>query len=181
MAIQSISTSTQPYPSTSAAKSKSTTSMETPPQAQTAQPSIVVTLSDGTVSEVTERSSETLKSMQLSVAWAPQMLVQADTNQDEQLDSDEFRKQLDRVGVTEQDVRKLFKGFDTSGDGSLTVDEFVKGIKNSLAQGEAVFDDLVNSYQRDSAGNIDDAATDAFLKQGYALALKYQIQQGGRS
>ncbi|WP_397453055.1 EF-hand domain-containing protein [Pseudomonas sp. NA-150] len=109
----------------------------------------------------------------LTEAWGPQMFFQADTSKNEKLTSTEFADQLKRIGVSAETASKLFKTFDTSKDGKLSVDEYVAGIRSVSSGGNTMFSDLMNSYIRSPNGQIDSTAEDNFLKQGNALATKY--------
>jgi Ca2+-binding EF-hand superfamily protein len=101
------------------------------------------------------------------------MFFQANTSKNEKLTSSEFADQLKRVGVSAETASKLFKTFDTSKDGSLSVDEYVAGVRSINSSGNTMFSDLMNSYTRSPDGKVDHAAEDSFLKQGEALATKY--------
>jgi hypothetical protein len=114
--------------------------------------------------------TQTLRATPLAVAWAPQMFVQGDKNGDDALSLDEFQTQLSRAGVGADDAKQLFKSFDTSDDGLVSLTEFVTGVHNSIASGSQVFNDLLDSYTRDSNGNLDQSKTDNFLSSGQSLA-----------
>lgn len=164
----------------STAKTKENLSMLTPAAADAESPSTIVNLSDGVASTVIEGNAASLTAVPLATAWAPQMLVQGDTNHDEQLDLKEFANQLQRAGVAAEAAKKLFASFDTSQDGLLSVDEFAKGVEASVDSGATVFSTLSDSYVRDAAGNIDEAARSDFLAKGRALADQYAQQSGQR-
>jgi hypothetical protein len=148
------------------------------PAATANSPSTVVTLSSGASSSVIEGSATGLSGTPLAAAWAPQMLVQGDLNQDEQLDTVEFAAQLHRAGVAAQEAQKLFDSFDTSSNGSLSIDEFVNGVKASIDGGDQLFSTLADSYIRDAGGKLNAAALNDFLEKGRALAEKYAQQSG---
>ncbi len=114
--------------------------------------------------------TQTLRATPLAVAWAPQMFVQGDTNNDDSLSLDEFQAQLSRIGVGADDVKQLFSSFDTSDDGQVSLTEFVKGVSKSIASGSQVFNNLLDSYTRDADGNLDQTKTDNFLSAGLSLA-----------
>jgi Ca2+-binding EF-hand superfamily protein len=109
----------------------------------------------------------------LTEAWGPQMFFQANTSKTEKLTSSEFADQLKRIGVSTESASKLFRTFDMSKDGSLSVDEYVAGIRSINASGNTMFSDLMYSYTRSPDGKVDNAAEDSFLQQGGALATKY--------
>lgn len=185
MTIQGVGASPVIYQPT-AAKDNKTTINETALKSVDGEipisASTTVTLSDGRQSVVTEGDVSQLKSMSLTLAWAPQMFVQGDTSRDENLTLDEFSQQLQRVGVTADAAKQLFNSFDTSTNGELSVMEFVEGLTRNYNSGDQLFTNLLNSYTHDKSGNLDAAATDSFLLKGEALAIKYQQAAGiGRS
>jgi hypothetical protein len=55
------------------------------------------------------------------------------------------------------------------------VDEYVQGVKDSIAQGSQLFVGLSDLYTHDAAGHFE--PTD-FLKDGQALAEKYARESG---
>jgi hypothetical protein len=169
MSISPIGTAKAGYQAAVAAVAKTS-----PAPTPASSPSTIVTLSDGSESNVTEYSGK-LSGTPLAVAWAPQMLVQADANKDEQLDSAEFAQQLERAGVTVDEAKKMFASFDKSADGALSVDEYVQGVKDSIAHGSQLFAGLSDLYTHDAAGHFDPAG---FLKDGQALAEKYARESG---
>ncbi|OCX25490.1 hypothetical protein BBI10_02020 [Pseudomonas graminis] len=130
----------------------------------------IVTLSDGTKSDVIGYGI--LKSsMPLSEAWGPQLLVQGDKDKDNKLSISEFANQLKRVGVSLNTAKKLFESFDVSNSGTLSVDEFVAGIKSYNATGGNIFHDFARSYTQD-----DQSAT-AFLREGLSAGNAYWGRQ----
>jgi len=135
-----------------------------------------VTLSNGQQTHVVEASSSSLKATPLALAWVPHMLVAADSNKDQHLNLAEFTEQLKRVGTAAEEAKKLFAAFDTTKDNNLSVDEYYKGIKASLAGGDTTFTLLVETYQRNAAGEVDMQALTAFLQQGQQLAEQYAHQ-----
>ncbi|WP_322071584.1 EF-hand domain-containing protein [Paraburkholderia bannensis] len=114
--------------------------------------------------------TQTLRATPMAVAWAPQMFVQGDKNNDDALSLDEFQAQLSRVGVGADDAKQLFSSFDTSDDGLVSLTEFVTGVSRSISSGNQVFNDLMDSYTRDSDGNLDQSKTDSFLSAGQSKA-----------
>lgn len=114
--------------------------------------------------------SQTLQSTPLAVAWAPQMFVQGDKNGDDSLSLDEFQTQLARAGVSADAAKQLFKSFDTSEDGQISLSAFVTGVNKSIASGSQIFNNLMDSYTRDANGDFDHAAADNFLSAGAAAA-----------
>ncbi|MEX3940554.1 EF-hand domain-containing protein [Paraburkholderia sp. BR10937] len=117
--------------------------------------------------------TQTLQATPLAVAWAPQMFVQGDTNNDDSLSLEEFQAQLSRAGVAADAAKQLFKSFDTSDDGQVSLTEFVEGVSTSIKSGSQVFNDLMDSYTRDANGNLDQTATDNFLSAGVAKATAF--------
>jgi len=134
--------------------------------------STVVTLSNGQTSTVTG-GSETLSGTPLSVAWAPQLFVQADADQDSKLSGGEFEALMKRVGVTTEAAQTLFNSFDASNDGSLSMSEFVQGVAATQASGNPVFDKVIDSYTVQQNGNLNQQAMQDFLSAGEAEAEKY--------
>ncbi|HZZ13213.1 MAG TPA: EF-hand domain-containing protein [Paraburkholderia sp.] len=114
--------------------------------------------------------SQSLQVTPLAVAWAPQMFVQGDQNNDDALSLDEFQAQLSRTGVSADTVKQLFQSFDTSNDGQVSIDEFVTGVRNDIVSGSQVFQKLMDSYTHDANGNFDQGTVDRFLSAGAAAA-----------
>lgn len=110
-------------------------------------------------------------SMPLSEAWAPQLFVQAGDGKD--LDLSHFVKQLNRAGVSDANAQIMFKTFDKSGDGSLSLDEYYAGIKSGGSQNTELFQRLIDTYTRNADGSVNDAATNQFLAQGLAVATAF--------
>ncbi|REG48631.1 hypothetical protein B0G80_4884 [Paraburkholderia sp. BL6669N2] len=129
--------------------------------------SVVVTLSDGA------KKSDSLTATPLAVAWAPQMFVQGDSSGDRQLSKDEFETQMKRAGLATGAADKLFKTFDSSDDGQLTVSEYVDGVNDSIRAGNESFDRLMHSYIQDANGGVQKSAIDQFLKEGEEVASAY--------
>jgi Ca2+-binding EF-hand superfamily protein len=180
MSIGKINESSSPYPAIGAKSKAADSEAVAPVKPSTAgsSSSTIVTLSSGAISAVDEGSTTGLVGVPLAAAWAPQMLVQGDTNKDEQLDTDEFAAQLERAGLAAEQAKKLFDSFDTSSDGILSVDEFVDGVKASIDSGDTLFSKLADSYTRDADGNLNSSALKDFLEKGRALAEKYAQQSG---
>ncbi|MEO8643486.1 EF-hand domain-containing protein [Pseudomonas sp.] len=110
-------------------------------------------------------------SMPLSEAWAPQLFVQAGGGKD--LDLSHFVKQLNRAGVSDANAQIMFKTFDKSGDGSLSLDEYYAGIKSGGSQNTELFQRLIDTYTRNADGSVNDTATNQFLAQGLAVASRF--------
>ncbi|WP_460143237.1 EF-hand domain-containing protein [Pseudomonas sp. S3_B08] len=110
-------------------------------------------------------------SMPLSEAWAPQLFVQAGGGKD--LDRSRFVKQLNRAGVSDANAQIMFKIFDKSGDGSLSLDEYYAGIKSGGSQNTELFQRLIDTYTRNADGSVNDTATNQFLAQGLAVATAF--------
>ncbi|NYE61539.1 hypothetical protein FHW58_002746 [Duganella sp. 1224] len=140
--------------------------------------SSIVTLSDGSSMNVIERDASALKATPLAVLRSPEMLVAGDGNQDQQIDADEFGKQLARIGVSADDAKKLFATFDASGDGKVSPDEYIQGVKDSIASGNDLFKNLLNSYINGDDGHLDLNAYAAFMQKGKELAAQYAKQSG---
>lgn len=117
----------------------------------------------------------------ISVAWAPEIFVQADADGNNGLTSDEFAKELSRTGVDADVAKKLFDSFDKSKDGSLSMKEFVDGVTAdnasdvdgvtgsgvTAASGGSTFQKLAESYE------TNDAVMTSFLNKGSAAADQY--------
>ncbi len=114
----------------------------------------------------------------LSECYAPQMLFQADQNKDAQLDIGEFSKQMKRVGVSAEMALTMFKSFDQSQDGQVSVKEFIAGIKSANATGDQLFQALVNTYTEDANGNFNEAKSGKFLSDGLDFANRYGPGRG---
>ncbi|WP_460091720.1 EF-hand domain-containing protein [Pseudomonas sp. S2_E02] len=110
-------------------------------------------------------------SMPLSEAWAPQLFVQAGGGKD--LDRSHFVKQLNRAGVSDANAQIMFKTFDKSGDGSLSLDEYYAGIKSGGSQNTELFQRLIDTYTRNADGSVNDTSTNQFLAQGLAVATAF--------
>jgi hypothetical protein len=110
--------------------------------------------------------------MPLSEAWAPQLFVRAG-GATGKLDVDQFSKQLAIVGVDSSRAKSMFKNFDTSGDGSLTVDEYYAGIKAGGEKVTALFQSLIDAYTRNTDGSANEQATYQFLAEGSAMATTF--------
>jgi hypothetical protein len=111
-------------------------------------------------------------SMPLSEAWAPQLFVQAGGGNDK-LDLSHFTQQLNRAGVSDAKAQIMFKTFDKSGDGSLSLDEYYAGIKAGGSQSTELFQQLIDTYTRNADGSANEAATNQFLAQGLAVATTF--------
>jgi Ca2+-binding EF-hand superfamily protein len=173
MTISGINSSTSSYTANAAAKADeqaaSTTAKSVPSEPQR---STVVTLSDGSVSEVSTYSGK-LSSMPMSVATAPEIFVQGDADHDNVLSLEEFTKQLKRVGVSSDAAAKLFDEINTSKSSGLSIDEFVKGVVATNAKGDSVFQDLYSLYTSDQSGKYRPEAFDSFIAQGATVARQY--------
>jgi Ca2+-binding EF-hand superfamily protein len=178
MAIPGVGALSSAYTANSAASSAATSGQAQSSESASSSPSTIVTLSDGTTSTVVEADPSSLQATPLAQLWSPQMFVQGDQNQDTQIDEEEFGQQLARVGVSEDDAKKLFQTFDSSGDGKVSPEEFIQGIRNSLGSGSDLFKNLLNSYIDDASGKLDVAAFSAFMQKGQALAEQYVKQTG---
>ncbi|RXZ32427.1 hypothetical protein D9O50_16905 [Oxalobacteraceae bacterium CAVE-383] len=148
-----------------------------PPDTGASQTSSIVTLGNAQGSSVTPMSTASLSSMSLSEAWAPQMHVQADADHDNLLSASEFEAQMKRVGIDAAQAQEMFRNFDKSGDGHISVEEYVAGVKASNSSGSMLFNKLLDTYVRGADGKIDDQAETDFLSKGSAAAEKYW---GGR-
>ncbi|WP_295996998.1 EF-hand domain-containing protein [Rugamonas sp.] len=183
MSISSIGGSTAAYTNiaNNSASAKAAAKDAAAPAPADDQPaSTIVTLSNGQTSKVVEGDVNSLIATPLTIAWAPETFVQGDTDRNQSLNATEFATQLKRVGVSAETAQKLFASFDTSKDGTLSIDEFVQGVKANYASGDTLFTKLVDSYTTDASGKVDDAATDRFLSQGLAVANQYAITSGER-
>lgn len=67
----------------------------------------------------------------------------------------------------------MFKTFDKSGDGSLSLDEYYAGIKSGGSQNTELFQRIIDTYTRNADGSVNDAATHQFLAQGLAIATAF--------
>ncbi|HEY4316647.1 MAG TPA: EF-hand domain-containing protein [Herbaspirillum sp.] len=130
-------------------------------------------MSGGQSSNVTPLSTASLSSKSLSEAWAPQMHVQADADHDNLLSASEFEDQMQRVGIAVAQAQEMFRTFDKSGDGRISVEEYVAGVKASNSSGSTLFNRLLDSYVRNPDGKINDQAETDFLSKGSAAAEKY--------
>jgi hypothetical protein len=135
--------------------------------------SSVVTLRNAQASNVTPMSTASLSSKSLSEAWAPQMHVQADADHDNLLSAGEFEDQMQRVGIAVAQAQEMFRRFDKSGDGRISVEEYVAGVKASNSSGSMLFNKLLDTYVRNPDGKINDQAETDFLSKGSAAAEKY--------
>lgn len=146
------------------------------PNASSAAPqeSYVITLSGNAPhpSKIIDVTA-TIEKTPLTVAWAPQLLAQADSNGNNHLSLDEFASQLKRVGVDTASAKRLFDAFDTSKTGALSVDDFVEGIKRDFGSGSDLFTRLIDTYTKGPDGHDDVAATNKFLSDGLAQANRY--------
>jgi hypothetical protein len=140
--------------------------------------SSVVTLSDGSSMNVIEGDPGALKGVSLAALRSPELLVAGDKDQDQQIDADEFSKQLARIGVSVDDAKKLFATFDASGNGKVSPEVYIQGVKDSLSGGSNMFKDLLDSYTNDANGKFDMNAYAAFMQKGKELAAQYAKQSG---
>jgi len=129
-----------------------------------------LTLPGGQQVTAIEADPSSLTATPLAIAWAPQLMAQADTDKDSRLDSGEFTRLLQRAGVNADQAEKLFQSFDSSQDGKLTVDEFVDGVTQQVNDNNPLFQKLIDSYTRNPDGSNNESAVNAFLAQGFALA-----------
>lgn len=118
-------------------------------------------------------------SIPLSEAWAPQLFVRAG-GAGGKLDLDQFSKQLAIVGVDSARAKSMFKDFDASGDGSLSVDEYYEGIKAGGEKYKDLFQSLIDSYTRNADGSANEQKTNQFLAEGLALATKFWSRRSSR-
>jgi hypothetical protein len=140
--------------------------------------SSIVTLSDSSSMNVIERDPSKLQGTPLAVLRSPELVAAGDKDQDRQIDADEFGKQLARIGVSADDAKKLFATFDASGDGKVSPEEYIQGVKDSIAGGNDLFKNLLNSYINGENGQLDVSAYAAFMQQGKDLAAQYAQQSG---
>jgi hypothetical protein len=181
MSISSINSASKSYsPATN-----NTDTAEAISPAVTSTPSAdgkssIVTLSDGHSMNVIELDSSTLKATHIAVLRSPEMMAAGDKNHDQQIDADEFSRQLARIGVGADDAKKLFDTFDSSGDGNVSPEEYIQGVRDSIASGNDLFMNLLNSYSNGADGHLDVNAYAAFMQQGKALAAQYAEQSGNR-
>ncbi len=138
--------------------------------------SSIVTLSDGSSMNVIEGDPGALQGTPLAVLRSPELLVAGDNDQNQQIDADEFSKQLARIGVSADDAKKLFATFDASGDGKVSPEEYIQGVKDSISGGSNTFKDLLDSYTNDANGKFDMNAYAAFMQKGKELAAQYAKQ-----
>jgi len=170
MSISSLNSLTSAYQGyANSAQNKTSTSSDSP-DTSTLEGFISQQTMTATNTTTGAAENQTMQSMPLAVAWAPQMFSQGDQNNDDSLSPDEFQAQLARVGVSADAAKQLFQTFDTSKDGQVSLSEFVTGVSNSIASGSHVFNDLMDSYTRDSNGNLNKAAMDNFLSTGLDAA-----------
>jgi Ca2+-binding EF-hand superfamily protein len=101
------------------------------------------------------------------------MFVQGDSSGDRQLSKDEFETQMKRAGLAAEAADKLFKTFDSSDNGQLTVSEYVDGANDSIRAGNELFNRLMQSYTQDANGGMQKSAMDQFLKAGEDVASAY--------
>lgn len=173
MAVSGVNSSTSAYTSTTVAKPEdSTPSIPASSGSTEPQPSTTVTLSDGTVSEVSTYTGK-LSSMPMSVATAPEIFVQGDTDHDNSLSLQEFTQQLNRVGVSSDAAAKLFDEINTSKNANLSLDDFVNGVVAANKKGNSVFQDLFTLYTSDQNGKSSLEAFNTFMAQGAAVANQY--------
>lgn len=137
--------------------------------------SYIVTLGDGQTRTIVPGHNIVTP---LSECYAPQMLFQADKNKDAQLDIGEFATQMKRVGVSTDVALSMFKNFDQSQDGQVSVKEFIDGIRSANAAGEMLFQDLVNTYTQGANGKFDEAKSAKFLSDGLDFANRYGPGRG---
>ncbi|MFJ3524254.1 EF-hand domain-containing protein [Pseudomonas sp. NPDC090203] len=114
----------------------------------------------------------TKSAIPLSEAWAPQLFVRAGGGGGK-LDVDQFSKQLAVVGVDAARAKSMFKDFDKSGDGTLSVDEYYEGIKAGGEKYTVLFQSLIDAYTRNADGSASEEKTNQFLAEGSAMATKF--------
>lgn len=173
MSVSGVNSSTSPSaPATTAKREESSVmaSNATPPVEP--KPSTVVTLGDGTVSEVSTYTGK-LSSMPMSVATAPEIFVQGDADHDNSLSLNEFTQQMKRVGVSSDAAAKLFEELNVSKTKNLSLDDFVKGVVSTNAKGSSVFQDLYVLYTSDKDGKFSPEAEKSFIAQGAMVAQQY--------
>lgn len=115
----------------------------------------------------------TIEKTPLTVAWAPQLFAQADSSGDNKLTLAEFATQLKRVGVDTTTAKQLFDAFDTSKKSTLSIDDFVDGVKKDFDSGSQLFTRLIDTYTTGQDGHDDVVATDKFLNEGLAQGNRY--------
>lgn len=176
MSVSGVNSSTSPYtPATTAKQGDSSSTVPSDSSSSQPTPSSVVTLSDGTVSEVSTYSGK-LSSMPMSVATAPEIFVQGDADHDNSLSLDEFTQQMKKVGVSSDVAAKLFDDINVSKNTKLSLDDFVKGVVATNAKGNSVFQDLYVMYTAGKDGKFSFEASAAFMAQGAAVAQQYWSQ-----
>lgn len=178
MAISNVENPTVPYRSAlgqfQAASAQSTVekSNDGDGGSSSSTPSTSVTLSDGSVSEVSVYSGN-LKMVPMSVVTAPQLFVQGDIDGDNLLSRDEFATQLKLVGVNDVEAAQLFDEFSHSKSDALSLDDYVQGIIAANKQGNDVFQRLFSVYTSGKEGGLDQDAFPAFVAAGASLAAQY--------
>lgn len=156
---------------TSASFSKNSPDMESL-STNPAKPSTIVTLGQGSISEVSVYS-DTLSSIPLSLASAPELFVQADTNGNGSLSRDEFASQLKRAGVDRRKATAMFDSFNVSKKAELTLNDYVMAIRGSDTETRNVFQNLFTSYTTDQTGQFSTQQFASFKAQGAAVADQY--------
>jgi hypothetical protein len=138
-------------------------------------PAAIVTLSENTIPDISQYSvyTGTVRSMPMSVAAAPQLFAEADTNHDNSLSLEEFTEQLKLVGVSTDAAAQLFDNLNKSKSDTLSIDDFVNGVVSTNAKGNQVFQDLYSFYTSDEAGKFSMDAFDSFMAQGANVADHY--------
>jgi hypothetical protein len=137
-------------------------------------PATLVTLSDGTNSEVSVYSVK-LKMVPMSVAMAPQLFVQGDLDGDSSLSRNEFAEQLKRVGVDDDHADQLFDEFNHSKGDALSLDDYVKGIIADNEGGNDIFQQLFSMYTSGKSGGLDSDAFSLFTAAGASVASQYWL------
>jgi hypothetical protein len=122
--------------------------------------------------------SKKLASTPLSVAWAPQLFVKGDQDGDNKLSLEEFSGLVKMAGVNSDDAKKLFDNFSKSDDGTLSVQDFVDGVRSSVNSGDKVFDHVFDSFLKTQEGKFDDTSYQAFMQQGGEAASQYWGPRG---
>lgn len=179
MSISGITNTTQTYTAQSGKISQESESAVDAVSTSTPErPSTIVTLSDGTTSSVQPGTMKS--SMPLSEAWGPQLFVLADTNGDKNLDDSEFAELMNRIGMPSDQAKELFSIFDTMNKNSLTIDEFVQGIRTNNSQGNKIFQNVVDTIILNPSGEMNESALQDFLKQGAVAAESYWSRHNTR-
>jgi len=137
-------------------------------------PSTLVTLGGGGVSEVSVYSGK-LGSIPMSVTAAPELFVQADKDNDNELSLEEFTEQLKQVGVSAENAEKLFDSINVSKGKKLSIDDYVNGVASN-SNGTSAFQALFASYTSDKNGKFSIEAFAAFKAQGASVASRYWAQ-----